>query len=74
MGERAAPKMPVRLGPPKYLGHDSACPSRKYSTARRAPLTVSGSSQAYRPGKRCRRKRYLLLYFHSWLLGFQISL
>jgi hypothetical protein len=56
------------------LGHDSACPSRKYSTARRAPLTVSGTSQAYRPGKRCRRKRYLLLYFHSWLLGFQISL
>ena len=30
--------------------------------ARRAPLTVSGTAQAYRPGKRCRRKRYLLLY------------
>jgi DNA polymerase len=24
----AAPSMPVRLGPPKFLGHDSACPSK----------------------------------------------
>ena len=36
--ESAAPSMPVRLGPPKFLGHDSACPSKNQKADKLAAI------------------------------------